>query len=90
MARKRKNIDETNFIYGVEAGRILGISRGTFRHRIKYRKYDDIQMIRDRLGVKYLIHDVFRIAHPSANNKLIETMVYNWRLKKALDTKKKG
>ena len=90
MLRKRKNFDATNYIYGIEAGKILGVSRVTFYNRVRYRKYDDIRTIRNRLGKKYLIHDVFKIAHPSADDKLIESMVYNWRLKKALDTKKKG
>ena len=30
MLRKRKKVDQANYIYGIEAGRILGVSRVTF------------------------------------------------------------
>lgn len=88
MLRKRKELDGANFIFGREAAKILGMHRDTFRAKVKHRKYDNITIIRNRLGPKYLIQDIFKIAHPSADNKLIESMVYNWRLKKTLDTKR--
>ena len=90
MSRKRKKVDQANYIYGIEAAKILGISRITFYKRIKLRKYENVSMVKNRVGVKYLIQDVFRIAHPSADDKLIESMVYNHNLKKMLDTKKRG
>jgi len=64
MLRKRKELDGANYIFGREAGQILGIHRDTFRARIRHRKYDNISIIRNRLGAKYLIHDIFKIAHP--------------------------
>jgi len=45
MLRKRKTLDAANYVYGAEAGKILGISRVTFYNRVRYKKYDHIRKI---------------------------------------------
>jgi len=79
MLRKRKTLDAANYVYGAEAGKILGISRVTFYDRVRYKKYDHIRKIENRRGRKYLIHDIFRIAHPSVHCQ-VHCQVTYWTL----------
>jgi len=77
---KSRKLDENNLIYGMEASRILGICKPTFDGRVKSGQYK-IACKRCKIGFKYSILDVFKIAHPTLKNGEIEKFIMDYRMK---------
>lgn len=81
-----RKLDINNCIWGIEASRILGISKPTFDKRILMGRYD-IRCQRRPKGFVYSIFDVFKVAHPTLNNRQIEELIMNYRIKLAAKRK---
>jgi len=85
--------DVNNSIWAIEASRILGISKPTFEKRVLMGSYK-LRCQRFPKGFKYSIFDVFKIAHPTLNDKQIEEFIMDYRdnlaTKKKLNKKRGG
>jgi len=86
---KKDVLDVNNSIWGIEASRILGISRVTFYNRICAGVYS-VNCIRVPKGYRYSIHDVFKMAHPKLKDKQIEELILDYRMKKVIVKKRKN
>lgn len=82
-----RKLDVNNCIWGIQAARILGISKPTFDKRILTGVYK-VRCQRCPKGFVYSIFDVFKIAHPTLNNKQIEELILHYRIKIATVRKK--
>jgi len=76
-----------------EAARIFGVSAYTLREKRKRGAYRDIRTINTPKGVMFHIFDVFKIAHPTLNNRQIEELILDYRIKMTMtkkQSKKRG
>jgi len=79
---KKTILDVNNSVWSIEAARILGISKATFNTRLLKGIYK-IYCVRCPKGYRYSTHDVFKIAHPTLNEKQIEEFIMDYRIKSA-------
>lgn len=85
---KQVKLDATNCIWGIEASRILGVSKATFNNR-RMKGIYNISCVRCPRGFRYALREVFKIAHPTVNNKQIEELILDYRLKKKVKKRTK-
>ena len=78
--KNKGKLNVNNSIWSVEACRILDISKPTFRLRLRKGIYQ-ISCVRCPKGFRYSIHDVFKIAHPTLNDRQIEEFIMDYRIK---------
>jgi hypothetical protein len=83
---KKGKLGVNNSIWGIEAARILGISKTTFYTRNLKGIYQ-IRCVRCPKGFRYLIHDVFKIAHPALNDRQVEEFIMDYRIKMTMTKK---
>jgi hypothetical protein len=86
---KKDVLDVNNSIWGIDAAKILGISRVTFWSRIRRGIYK-VKCVRCPAGYRYSIHDVFKMAHPKLKDKQIEELILEFRMKQAVVKKRKN
>ena len=79
---KRGLLDINNSVWGIDAARVLGISRVTFYNRVRKGVYN-IPCVRCPNGFRYSIREVFKMAHPSLKEKQIEELILEYRIKMA-------
>ena len=84
---KKVQLDVNNSMWSIDAARILGISKATFNTRLLKGIYK-ICCVRCPKGYRYSTHDVFKIAHPTLNEKQIEEFIMDYRIKSAAMKKK--
>jgi len=76
MIFRRKKIGSEKYVWGVQAARILGISRSVFNQRFRDNKYPDIGGRNLRKGNQYILRDVVEMANPRKSRKEIDELVY--------------
>ena len=79
MSKSKTDLNKDTIVWGKEAAAILGISKQTFDHRRIAGEYNGVRKLRLRLGYKYSIFDIFRIAHPRASDDKIEEFIRNYK-----------
>jgi len=84
----KKKIDYNDLIWGIDAARILGISKRTFDNRWHKGYYNEVYAIRTPKGFKYSMRDVMKIAHPKANDQTIETMIHDFNMQKTMKSRR--
>ena len=90
MFKRRAKIGEDEYVWGVEAAKILRIGRTTFYERHKLNHYPDIEAIRFSNGFKYRLRDVVSAAHPSLSKEKIDDLVTLYRIEGFRKVKKKA
>lgn len=79
LFKRGKKTGDDEFVWGVQAARILRISRVTFWDRFKHNQYPQMVAIRTTKGLKYRLRDVIRAAHPRVSEKKIDELVIFYR-----------
>ena len=62
-----------------EAGRILGMSRGKFRNRVREGYYNQIPRVHLRGGWLFELYAVMQTAYPTASNDKIAELIRDYR-----------
>lgn len=79
MLKRRSRIGDGEYVWGVQAAKILGISRSVFYVRFKDNKYPKIDAIKTMAGVKYQLRDVVSTAFPHTSEKKIDEIIISYR-----------
>jgi len=62
--KTKKKITDNDLIWGIEASRIMGVSRATFFNRFLHGVYGGIRTVKYPKGTKFVMYDVFKVVHP--------------------------
>ena len=83
-----KGIQASELVWGHDVARIFGICKREFDLRLASGEIRGIRAVRLLNGRKYSIYDAFKVAHPRADKRMIEELVFKFRQEKTRRGKK--